>query len=232
MRSVDGLFLPLAALAVVALVVAWGHLLGQRYLPASVRRPPGPWALRVAAVLGVLLVVNGISALFVVTILNQDLAVAPLSIAAGILIVFFVLHRSGEPGPGWRSLVEWLAVFVLVSLSMFWAAFDYSAAVGRARAAQFVEELPDAPEAIVYSKSRLSISAPGVVEVRCAGDPDLAYAFRYDGLTVLWQTGDAIVLLPRAWSRADGVAVVVPRDAGVRLDFRRSDATTPMPGAC
>ena len=232
MRSVDGLFLPLALVAVIALAVAWGHLLGERYLPASVRRPPGPWALWTAGALGLLLVVNGISALFVATIFNQGLAVAPLSLAIGILVIFSVLHRSGTTGPGWRSVIEWLAVFVLVGLSLFWAAFDYSAAVGRSRAAQFVEELPDAPEAIVYSKYRLSISAPGVVEVRCAGDPDRAYGFRYDGLTLLWQTDDAIVLIPLSWTRASGVAVVVPGDAGVRLDFRRSDATTPVPESC
>ena len=232
MRSVDGLFLPLAGLAALALAVAWGRLLGERLLPLSVRRPLGTWAPRAAAVLGVLLVLNGISALFVATIFNQGLAVAPLCIAIGIGILFYVLHRSATAGPGWLAVMEWLAVFVLVGLSLFWAAFDYSAAVGRSRAAQFVAELPGSPEAMVYSESRLNLNAPGVTEVRCAGDPELAYGFRYDGLTLLWQTENEIVLLPRLWTRGDGVAVVIPRDAGVRLEFRRGDASTPVPATC
>lgn len=232
MRSVDGLFLPLAGVAALALAVAWGRLLGEHLLPPSVRRPLRRWGPRAAAVIGGLLVLNGVSALFVATILNHGLAVAPLSFAVGIGILFRLVHRSGRAGPDWLAVLEWLAVFVLVGLSLFWAAFDYSAAVGRSRAAQFVDELPDAPETIVYSESRLNLSAPGVTEVRCAGDPDLAYGFRYDGLTMLWQTGDEIVLLPLSWTRHDGVAVVIPRDAGVRLEFRRGDATTPVPASC
>jgi len=231
MRSVDGLFIPLAALAILVLAVAWGRLLGERFLPPSVRHP-GEWAPRAAAVLGVLLVLNGISALFVATIFNHGLAVAPLSIAIGIGILFHLMHRSGTAGPAWLAVTEWLAVFLLVGLSLFWAAFDYSAAVGRSRAAQFVDELPDAPETIVYSESRLNLNAPGINEVRCAGDPELAYGFRYDGLVLLWQTGDEIVLLPRSWTRSDGVAVVLPRDAGVRLEFRRGDVATPVSASC
>ncbi len=231
MRSVDGLFVPVAGLAILGLAVAWGRLLGERFLPPSVRHP-GEWATRTAAVLGVLLVLNGISVFFVATIFNHGLALAPLSITIGIGILFYLLHRSGTVGPGWLAVMEWLAVFVLVGLSLFWAAFDYSAAVGRSRAAQFVDELPDSPETIVYSESRLNLIAPGVNEVRCAGDPQLAYAFRYDGLTLLWQTEDAIVLLPRSWTRPDGVTVVIPRDAGVRLEFRRGDAMTPVSATC
>jgi len=228
MRSVDGLFLPLAGLAVLALAVAWGRLLAERFLPASVRRRRR-WPPRVAAVLGVLLLLNGISAGVVTTILNRGVAAVPLSFAVGIGILFYVVHRSGTAGPGWLVVTEWLAVFVVVGLCLFWAAFDYSAAVGRSRAAQFVEELPASPEAVVYSESRLNLVAAGVDEVRCAGDPELAYAFRYDGLTLLWQANDEMVLLPRAWTARDGVAMVIPRGSGVRVEFRRGDATDSVP---
>ena len=230
-RSVDGLFIPLAGVAIVGLAVAWGRHLGERFLPPSVRHR-SEWAPRVAAVLGVLLVLNGLSVFAVATIFNHGLAVAPLSLATGIGILFHLLHRAGTAGPGWLAVTEWLAVFVLVGMSLFWAAFDYSAAVGRSRAAQFVDELPGSSEAIVYSESRLNLNAPGVTEVRCAGVPEVAYGFRYDGLTVLWQTENEIVLLPRSWTRPDGVAVVIPRNAGVRLEFRRGDATTPVAASC
>ena len=230
MRSVDGLFIPVAVLAVIGLVVAWGRRLGEGLLTSL--RPPAGWVPRIAAVLGVLLVLNGISALFVATIFNHWLAVGPLSLAIGIGILFYLLHHSGTSGPEWLMVTEWLAVFVLVGLSLFWAAFDYSAAVGRSRAAQFVDELPTSPEAIVYSEARLNLTAAGVTEVRCAGDPELAYGFRYDGLTLLWQTDDELVLVPRSWTRADGVTVVIPRGSGVRLEFRRGDATTPVSPGC
>jgi hypothetical protein len=232
MRSVDGLFVPVAVLAAIGLTVAWGRLQLDRLVPPSRRGQLGAWPARAAAVFGVLLVLNGISAFFVATIFNHGLAVAPLSFALGIGILFYLQHRAGSSGPGWLAVTEWLAVFVLVGLSLFWAAFDYSAAVGRSRAAQYVEELPTTPETIVYSESRLNLNAPGVDEVRCAGDPEIAYGFRYDGLTLLWQTDDEIVLLPRSWSREDGVAVVIPSGAGVRLEFRRGDASTPLPARC
>jgi hypothetical protein len=71
---------------------------------------------------------------------------------------------------------------------------------------------------VLYSERSLSISAPGVRETRC-GDAKAAYGFRYDGLVLILQSGNQYVLLPYRWNRADGVALVIPRNDSVRLEF-------------
>ncbi|WP_371497065.1 hypothetical protein OG871_13885 [Kitasatospora sp. NBC_00374] len=128
------------------------------------------------------------------------------------------------------SVTEWAVVVTLVGVSLFWAANDYAAAVGRTRAAQFVAELPALPEAVVYSEHGLGITAPGVVETRCQA-PDSAYAFRYDGLRLMIQSGGRYVLLPAHWRPEDGVAILLPSTDSIRLDFSAPGAAPGLP-AC
>ena len=123
-------------------------------------------------------------------------------------------------------------VFVLVGLSLFWAANDYSAAVGRSRARQFVAELPIYPSAVVYSERSLNLHAPGVREVRCQ-DREAAYRFRYDGLKLVLQSGDQYLFLPEAWTPTHGVAILMPRNDAIRLEFIPASApSTPQGAAC
>ena len=116
-------------------------------------------------------------------------------------------HPSGDravaPRAGWLAVVEWAGVFVLVGLSMFWAANDYSAAVGRSRARQFVAELPIYPRAVVYSERSLNLHAPGVREVRCQNQ-EAAYRFRYDGLKLVLQSATSTCSCPRPGPRPTG----------------------------
>ncbi len=228
MRGLDGLFVPLVVVAVAGLVAVWlrGLLagrLGVRALPA--------WLPPALGGAGVALCANGLSRILVVTPLNEPLAAAPVSLAAGIvaLTVAVRLATAAQPRSEAAGLVEYGAVFVLVGLSLFWAAADYSAAVGRARAAQFVRELPVHPEVVVYSEQSLSIRADGVEAVRCR-DPEAAYRYRYDGLALVLQSNDQYVILPKDWSRGDGIAMVLPRNDGVRLEFMRAGAAAPSPG--
>ncbi|AVH60880.1 MULTISPECIES: hypothetical protein [Streptomyces] len=120
--------------------------------------------------------------------------------------------------PEWAALAEWAVVFVLVGLGLVWAANDYAASVGVTRAQRFVAGLSDYPSAVLYSERSLSISAPGVRETRC-GKGKAAYGYRYDGLALILQSGNQYVLLPYRWTRADGVALVIPRNDSVRLEF-------------
>ncbi|QEU93191.1 hypothetical protein CP970_21710 [Streptomyces kanamyceticus] len=122
------------------------------------------------------------------------------------------------PRPPAAALAEWGVVLVLVGLGLFWAANDYAAAVGETRAREFAADLPTYPYAIVYSADSLSLTAPGVRETRCR-DPKAAYRFRYDGLKLMLQSGNQYVLVPELWSRAGGVAVLLPRSSSVRLEF-------------
>jgi hypothetical protein len=227
MRSVDGLFLPMTVAACAGLLGLWGHALLRSRLAAGSRPRFMSIVLPVLALAGLVLAVGGISSIVATTVLSRHLAAAPLSMAAGVLLLTYSVHlrrsltaQNAERGarPEWASVGEWGVVFVLVGLSLFWAVTDYAAAVGTRRARQTVAELPSSPSAVVYSEHSLSLHAPGVREIRC-DDPKAAYQFRYDGLKLIQQSGDQYVFLPQAWTPTNGVAIIMPRSNSLRLEF-------------
>jgi hypothetical protein len=233
-RSVDGLWVPVTVAACAGLVVLWGHAVFGSRLAATLRPRVLRVLLPVMAIAGMVLVVSGVWSVFAKTLLDDYIALAPLTLAVGVLLVLSTvrlwrsLATKAEPGgrparPEWIVVAEWVGVFVLVGLSLFWAANDYSVAVGQSRAHQFAAELPSYPSAVVFSAQSLSLDAPGVREMRCR-DPEAAYRFRYDGLKLLLQSGDQYVFLPAAWSRTNGVAIVLPRSASLRLEFTPASA--------
>lgn len=208
-RSVDGLFVPLTVTALVVLFAIWGHtaLGGSGSQVLGILVP-------VMTVVGILLTVTGLLSIFVRTWLSELLAAAPLCLAIGVVLLAYAHHLRGAQGTVW----EWAVVFVLVGLSLFWAAGDYSAAVGTSRARRFVADLPSYPSVVIYSERSLSLNAPGVHEVRCA-DAKSAFRFRYDGLKLILRSGDQYVFVPQGWTTATGVAVVMPRSNSIRLEF-------------
>ena len=247
MRSVDALFVPLTVAASAALLAVWGHTVLRARLAAGSR----PRALRVlmpaAMVLAGLLVVGGFVSVFTTTLLSEHLVAAPLSLGFGVLLLVYALHLqrlvtdrpqaagTGRPQAagadrGWAAAAEWAVVFVLVGLSLFWAATDYSAAVGRSRAGDFVAGLARYPNVVIYSARSLSLRAPGVSQVRCQ-DPEAAYRYRYDGLKLVLQSGDEYLFLPARWTAASGVAILIPKSDSLRLEFFPA-WSRPGPSAC
>jgi hypothetical protein len=118
-----------------------------------------------------------------------------------------------------------------VAVSLFWAATDYSAAVGTWRAHRLVDRLATYPDVVIYSLHGLSMSAPGVRETRCEG-PESAFRYRYDGLKLVIRSGDQYFLLPATWRPDGGTAFLIPRDSSLRLEFRRAAARPVPPSAC
>jgi hypothetical protein len=100
-------------------------------------------------------------------------------------------------------VAEWVAVFVLVGLSLFSPANNYSVAVGCQRAHQMVLQLPANPGVVLFSERSRSLVVPGVREVRCRY-PEAGYRFRYDGLKLPPQSGDQYLLPPEMWSSSKG----------------------------
>ena len=171
-KAVDGLFIPMLVLAGVGLLAIWAHSLLRTRLTLGSR----PLALRLIAVMaaqGLVLAIGGFSSVFAVTALRRWLygTAAPLSLAFSVLLLLYAFHlwrslATGQrtpgpaPGPTWGTVAEWAAVFVLVGLSLFWAANNYSVAVGRQRAHQMVLRLPREPDVILLSERGLSLIAP------------------------------------------------------------------------
>ncbi|MFI6595908.1 hypothetical protein ACIBHX_06650 [Nonomuraea sp. NPDC050536] len=224
--SVDGLFVPLTVAACAGLAVLWIRaLLRDRRIPASRLLVPAMTGC------GLLLTANGVSRIFTETFLNRGLAVAPLTLAAGVLLLVYAAHlKVANARPQWVSILEWTVVFVLVGLSLFWAANDYSAAVGRSRAQQFVAELPTYPNVTIYSARSLSLNIPGVRQSHCQ-DPDAAFRYRYDGLKLVLRSANQYLFLPQGWSRETGVAILLPRSDSLRLEFTPAPAS-PHPSPC
>ncbi len=221
--SVDGLFVPLTVAAAIALAALWAW-------PVLRRAASARWSRLAGAVAGVLLLLNGLSAIVVRTPANRLLVAAPICLAAGAGLLVSALRAARRPAVVGRAVTEWSVLLVLVGVSLFWAANDYSAAVGRSRAREMAAQLPAFPDATLFSEKSLSLRNPGVREVRCA-DEEAAFAFRYDGLKLILQSGDVYLLLPGAWTATTGTAVVLPRTDTTRLEFRPSGAAPVPPAA-
>jgi hypothetical protein len=148
-----------------------------------------------------------------------SLALPGLSLTAAVLLLTAVSRPPGHArGLGATVVAEWVAIFLLVSTGLYWAVTDYSAAVGTERADQLITALPSLPDAVVYSEKSLNLSLPGVHQRRCH-DSDGAYAYRYDGLKLVLQSGGQLFLLPTQWNADTGSAVVLPRTDALRLEF-------------
>jgi hypothetical protein len=232
------LFVPLAVVTSSGLLVWWAYIILQSRLTEKSRKTVAAVLLPVTAVSGLGLLAIGLSGVFRHPLLEFHFAVSPLCLGAGILLLSYAsrLYRT-PPGthsaePGWRELVEWAGVFMLVGLSLFWAAQGYSAGVGTSRAQLLAAQLASLPDTVVYSTHSLSLHVPGVTEASC-GNSDAAYRFRYDGLKLILQSGGQYVFLPRTWSPGDGPAIVIPRSDSLRLEFMLPTATEiRAPPAC
>lgn len=227
MRSVDALFVPMTVAASAALLAVWGHYLLRARLAAGSRPRALRFIVPVMAIVGGVLAFGGFASVFTTTVLSEHLVAAPLSLGFGVLLLVYAVHlwrlvaekhESSSNSRGWAAVVEWAVVFVLVGLSLFWAATDYSAAVGRSRAIDFVAGLPSYPNVVIYSERSLSLHAPGVSEVRCK-ETDAAYRFRYDGLKLVLESGGQYLFLPAEWTPANGVAILLTQSGSLRLEF-------------
>ena len=222
--GVDGLFVPLAAACVLALVLLWVHRLVVGRLSERSRRRALRAVAPLAAVVGAVLVALALLDLLTdVRLFWGDSEAGGLSLAIGVLLVVYALRlvrfsRDASPRSAGSELAEWGAAFLLVSVGLYWAVGNYAFGVGTGRALQLQDALPTQPAAVLYSERSLSLTADGVTEVRCA-DPDAAYRFRYDGLRLVRQAGNQYLLLPATWTSATGTAILIPRSDAVRLEF-------------
>ena len=179
-RSADGLFVPLTVVAAVALLAIWVHRLLLGIRSAETR----PIVLRVlaalAAITGLVLISVAMAAIVGdVALLTAHPETGGLSLSIGVLLLAYAARLlrllMAEQRPErvqWRTpeaviVAEWGAIFVLVSVGLFWAVGSYAIGVGTGRAQQIEIELPNSPDVVLYSEKSLSLQAPGVQEVTC-----------------------------------------------------------------
>ncbi|MGX1809735.1 hypothetical protein ACWIGI_28775 [Nocardia sp. NPDC055321] len=215
------------------------------------------WLWRVAAIgvplaVAILLVANGLAGLLnLPTPINRTIiAAAPVTFILGVLIVSWLVNRHRlipnvstnrrrfeRPG-----LVESGFLIIVIGLNAFWAADDYAEEVGRARAIQFAETLHDRPLTYLYTESRLhlvaaTIAGSGVREAVCANPPGASESkptYRYEGLVLVIQAADQVVLVPRTWTPKAGTAIVLSKGSGggaPRLEFQMPGINPPT-GNC
>jgi hypothetical protein len=227
MRSVDGLFVPITVVAGIGLLVSWGRRL---LSPRLTDKPRARTAIVIAvAVAGAVLSTIGILTVFGRPLIELGLAMAPLSLAAGVLLLMFASRarrvRRVKPSE-WVALAEWSGVFIIVSICAFWAAGDYAGSVGFGRGQQVEAELRSYPNTVLYSAKSLNLTGPGITGTPCA-NPESAYRYRYDGLKLIMQSGNQYFFLPQDWSPVTGAAIILPRSDSVRLEFTVANSGLP-----
>ncbi|EME62163.1 hypothetical protein [Amycolatopsis decaplanina] len=229
-RGVDGVLLPLTGAAGAVLL----FLVLTRFL--KIRLGEASWTrlLRicspVAAVLGLGLLVSATAIALDPEPFRDYPGLPGLGFAIGVLMVLFSWRHWTSRGTGSTrsSVTELVTGYALVSIGLFWAVGDYSAALGTSRAFEAAGVIPTRPAATLYSAESLNLTANGVVQVKCA-DPESAYKYRYTGLKLLLQSGGQYVFLPANWRAPTGVAFVIPKTDKLRLEFG-PPRSVPPPG--
>ena len=253
-RSADGLFVPLAVLAGIVLIVLWSYPPLTARISLKRKQIIRRIAPRVGVAVGGSFLIVAIGGILDPYFWNAFAALPGLSLSFGVLAIRVSIQmyrqiRQGDAGNLRRSkrssrlrparagrrlsrrsnFWEWISVFILVNIGLFWAVANYSAAVGSGRGRDLVAALPYWPDVAIYSERDLGLPTSDTRETVC-GDGESAYRYRYDGLKLILQSGSQYLFLPAGWSSDKGVAIVLPKTDGIRLDFTKP--TLAHKGAC
>lgn len=229
LRSADALFIPLSVTLVAGLIGVATHAFVADSFANARRLRLLRGAAPTAAVVGAVLFGIGAFGAFRSLPFRTWYLLAPLSLPLGIALLAYSgyihdrLAASSKPpatrgprlAPGPQGIV---LVILLIVLSVFWAASEYAAALGRGRAQHLESTLSLRPGVIVYSRQQLGVNVPGVIEEALTG-ADSAFHYRYTGLRLLIRSDDKYFLLPDGWTRVSGIAIVLPDSEDLRFEF-------------
>ena len=229
-RSQDGLFFPLTAAAGIALIIIWARALALRYVKDQHRRLVARRAAPVFVLVGLGAIGVAARALVGAPAIVDYPEIPGLCLAVGAICVVVGI-RTLTPGPhrDATAIVEWGAVFFLVSVGLFWAVGSYAIEVGTGRAAQIEGGLAKTPDLVLRSQHPLGIDFDGAEEIAC-GDPESPSGYRYSGLKLILQSGGNYFVLPANWTHQSGGAVAIPRTDEIQLEFLTPG--TPLPPTC
>ena len=113
-------------------------------------------------------------------------------------------------------------IAALVIVAVLWGATAVADSRGTARAEAVEKSLPIHSQAVVYSRTDLRLTGPGIGLTELPGTSE-DFRYRYNGLRPLLHTNDTWLLLPVGWTSQNGSTVIMLPDAPewVRVDLAR-----------
>jgi hypothetical protein len=162
--SANGLIVPLIVVVGVALFALWVYRLQFEGLPAEVRRLVRRLLMPSTAIAGLLLVSLAIADVirkFVFPFaegrgLSFSIGVLLLAYAARLARLFVAERRPERvpqrPPPAVMVVAEWGAIFILVSVGLFWAVGSYATGVGIGHAQELIRSMPRMSDVVLYSE--------------------------------------------------------------------------------
>jgi hypothetical protein len=230
LRSVNALFPALLVVAIVAAAMAWAVRRTDRLVADIASGRAGPNARRVLSrarpiigTLGATFFAAGVIALFWGLLHFEVLSALALGLGAMLLALAGRL-RTGRAARRDRSSWETAALWVVLTLSAFWAISDFALLTGRGAARFTGNNLSLRPAVTIFSTERLGLSGPGVdTEALAASE---RYRFRYTGLRILLRTGGRFLLVPEGWE--PGAAVfLIDDEPSLRFEFSFPQISSP-----
>lgn len=229
LRSVEALYVPLAALLAAGLVGFWLHTTVRAFLVQGkytrlLQR--GGW---LAITLGTVLLVRAVIGIIHSSIAaNEFPGITPISLGLGALLMAYGRHLVTYVSPDQNrsqrrrrlERVVWTAVSGIAVLSLFWLTNSFAAAYGRGQADVDSLKLGTKPSVTLDTKERLYLGYPGVEETHLPIENGQQFRYRYRGLRLLIESDSRLFLIPERW-RKGGNVLVLPEDSSVRVQFGR-----------
>ena len=151
--------------------------------------------------------------------------VSPVLLGFGTLLLGWTRHlrrvfAAGSP----RSLMEAMAFWALITLSVFWAISDFAHVTGRGAARFTGANIHARPAVSVFSVEPLGLEGPGVITTT---EPTGArYRHGYSGLRLLLRTEGRYLLLPEDWEPG-GTVFVIDEEPTLRFEFSLPRTSSP-----
>jgi hypothetical protein len=210
---------------VMNLVVDWVRSLGHwRLRPSGAR-----WIIDILQVVAVILAL----AVFSGVIFPEQLGV-PLGFFLPLLLMFsvsalgYIAHvRSRYPdaftvtatvSPTVRSRMYTSILLTLGFVAGLWAVSLYGDRLGTRHATDFVAQLSNQSEVVIYSTERIALNGPGI-NVSDITPPGIKYHCQYTGLRLLVHTPDKLILLPAKWQHGHDRVFLLRDDNSIRIDI-------------
>jgi hypothetical protein len=226
LRSVAALYVPVGTILLISLLFVWVQPSAVAFV---LRNRHSRWwsiAWRILVGLGILLLLAGVVFFLVPSTTAPDSMLAPLSVAAGVLLLSYCrslgrLRSSGRPRrAGSRERAATTLVLAVVTLCLFWSANSFAQQYGRGTAVTLSEDIRLRPAVVLDTTEELFLQLQGVTESSLPTvSADQQFHFRYRGLRLLAQAGDRMFFVSTQWSPGSGRALMLSAGPAIRLQF-------------